>query len=116
MVPEVDTIVLNGAAIVNMIKPVKSDTFAEYINEFMTYIRIRITRSVHPVVLVLDDYRDASLKAATRMKRGLGVRIRVKGRKKLPGNWHQFLREDRNKTELFNRDNNVTIEIFPGCW
>ena len=36
------------------------------------------------------------------MKKGTGMRIRVEGRSKLPGNWHQVLREDENKTELFN--------------
>ena len=115
LVPEVDMIVLDGAVIVNMIKPAKSNTFAEYVSEFMTYIRSQFTKSVQRVDVVFDDYRDASLKAATRMKRGTGVRIRVEGRKKLPKNWHQFLREDGNKTELFNLlSDNVTAETFPG--
>ena len=49
------------------------------------------------------------------MKRGTGVRIRVEGRRKMPGNWHQFLREDGNKTELFNLlSDNVTTETSPG--
>lgn len=49
------------------------------------------------------------------MKKGTGMRIRVEGRSKLPGNWHQFLREDGNKTELFNLlSENVTTETFPG--
>ena len=49
------------------------------------------------------------------MKKGTGMRIRVEGRSKLPGNWHQFLREDENKTELFNLlSENVTTETFPG--
>jgi len=49
------------------------------------------------------------------MKRGTGMRIRVEGRSKLPGNWHKFLREDGNKTELFNLlSENVTTETFPG--
>lgn len=81
LVPEVDMIVLDGAAIVNMIKPVKSETFAEYVNEFMTYIRRQLMRSVHRVDVVFDEYRDVSLKAATRMKRGTGVRIRVDRKK-----------------------------------
>ena len=49
------------------------------------------------------------------MKKGTGVRIRVEGRRQLPGNWHQFLREDGNKTELSNLlSDNVTAETFPG--
>ena len=108
-------IVLDGAAIVNMLKPFRSDSFAEYVKEFMAYIRSQFVKSVQRVDVVFDEYRDASLKAATRMKRGAGVRIRVEGRRKLPGNWHQFLREDGNKTELFNLlSDNVTTETFPG--
>ena len=34
LVPEVDMIVLDGAAIVNMLKPVRSDLFADYGKEF----------------------------------------------------------------------------------
>ena len=34
LVREVDTFVLDGAAIVNMLKPVRSDSFAEYVKEF----------------------------------------------------------------------------------
>ena len=64
---------------------------------------------------MFDEYRNASLKAATRMKRGAGVRIRVKGRRKMPGNWDQFLREDERKTELFNLlSDNVRTETSPG--
>ena len=86
LVPEVDTIDLDGATIVNMLKPVNSDSFAEYVKEFMAYIRSQFVKSVQRVDVVFDEYRDASLKAPTRMKRGAGVRIRVEGRRKLPGN------------------------------
>ena len=41
--------------------------------------------------------------------------IRVKGKKKLPGNWHPFLREDRNKAALFILlSDSVTNGTFPG--
>ena len=115
LVPEVDMIVFDGAAIVNMLKPFRSDSFAEYVKGFMAYIRSQFAKSVRRVGVVFDEYRDASLKAATRMKRGAGARIRAEGRRKLPGNWHQFLIEDGNKTELFNLlSDNVTTETFPG--
>ena len=49
------------------------------------------------------------------MKRGKGTRIRVEGKNKLPGNWHKFLREDGNKTELFKLlSEHVTGEQFAG--
>ena len=72
-------------------------------------------KSVQRVDVVFDEYSDASLKVAIRMKE-TGVRIRLEGRRKLPGNWHhQFLREDGNKAQLFNLlSDNVTTETFPG--
>ena len=79
-------IVLNGAAIVNMLKPVTSDSFAEYVKGLMAYIQSQFVKSVQRVNVVFDECWDKSLKAATRMKRGAGVRIRVEGRRKLPGN------------------------------
>ncbi len=107
-------IFLDGATIFNMIKPAKSNTFAEYVSQFMTYIRSQFKKTVHRVDVVFDDYRDASLKAATKMKMVTGVRIRVERREELPGNCHQFLRDDGNKTELFNLpSDNVTAENFP---
>lgn len=81
--PEVGMFVLDGAAIFNMLKPVRSYSFVEYVNEFMAYIRSQFVKSVQPVHVVFDKYRGASLKAAIRMKKGTGVRIRVKGRRKL---------------------------------
>ena len=86
LVPEVDMIVLNGTAIVNMLKPVTSDSFAEYVKGLMAYIQSQFVKSVQRVNVVFDECWDKSLKAATRMKRGAGVRITVEGRRKLPGN------------------------------
>ena len=42
-----------------------------------------------------------SLKESTREKRGKGVRRKVSGETKLPGNWMDFLRDSVNKKELF---------------
>ena len=72
-------------------------------------------KSVQRVDVVFDECRDVSPKAAVGMKTGTGMRIKVEGRRKLPGNWHQFLREDGNKAELFNLlGDNVTTETFRG--
>uniref|UniRef100_UPI00358E9C5E uncharacterized protein n=1 Tax=Myxine glutinosa TaxID=7769 RepID=UPI00358E9C5E len=112
---EVDMVIIDGAAIANVITPGTSETFNEYSKEFMIYVRRQFTGSVCRVDVVFDVYREDSLKAAARKKRGKGIRIRVEGNKKLPGNWSQFLREDGNKTELFNLlSERVTNETFPG--
>ncbi|CAC5411783.1 unnamed protein product [Mytilus coruscus] len=47
-------------------------------------------------------YIDNSLKAATRSKRGKGIRRRVQGQNKIPQNWQSFLRDDNNRKELFS--------------
>ena len=47
-------------------------------------------------------YRPSSLKAEARSKRGHGARRRVASRCKVPLNWCNFLRDNDNKTDLFN--------------
>lgn len=48
-----------------------------------------------------DTYISYSLKESTRQKRGQGVRRKVSGQTKLPGNWGNFLHDPMNKKELF---------------
>ena len=43
-----------------------------------------------------------SLKSTPRVNRGKGVRRRVAAANSIPGNWQEFLRVDKNKTEVFN--------------
>ena len=50
--------------------------------------------------IVFDVYLPNSLKAATREKRGRGVRKRVSAENKCPSNWLQFLKDAMNKKEL----------------
>ena len=51
--------------------------------------------------IVWDTYVANSLKESTREKRGKGVRRKVNSQTKLPTNFPDFLRDPRNKTELF---------------
>ncbi|CAC5399644.1 unnamed protein product [Mytilus coruscus] len=99
-VPEVDVLVIDGAAIVNMLKPSTSRTFDDYADlKFCPYIRKHLE-----TVARVDAYIaiDNSLKAATRSKRGKGIRRRVQGKNKIPQNWQSFLRDDDNKKELLS--------------
>lgn len=101
-VPNVETIVIDGAAVVNMLKPGASRTFYEYSGTiFCPYIRKQLG-SVQRVDVVWNTYKDNSLKNATRSKRGTGIRRRVQGQTCVPRNWRTFLRVDKNKSELFN--------------
>lgn len=101
MPTDVKVIIIDGAAIVNMIKPRLEKTFAEYASEsFLPYV-VTQTRHAERVDIVWDDYFEKSLKANTRCNRGAGVRRRVTAANKLPRSWQEFLRVDENKRELF---------------
>ena len=80
---------------------VQVKTFAEYAtNTFARYFSAKL-QHVKRIDIVWDEYMEASLKATTRHKRGQGVRQRVAPGNKLPRNWMEFLRNGRNKQELF---------------
>ncbi|KAK3728106.1 hypothetical protein QZH41_014263 [Actinostola sp. cb2023] len=101
MPDDVDAIIVDGAVVVNMIKPRSQRTFADYSTQsFLPYVQSQL-RHVKRVDIVWDEYFETSLKATTRDKRGLGSRRRVQPNNPLPRNWQQFLRNDENKRELF---------------
>ena len=96
-VPTVEALLLDGAAIVNLLKPGPSRTFQEYSQSvFLPYVKGQLRND-----LVWDKYDTDSLKATARSKRGKRIRRRVKPDTKIPGNWAAFLRVDENKQELF---------------
>ena len=95
------TIIIDAAAIVNMIKPGVEKTFAGYAEKsFLPFIEAQLLHA-HRVDIVWDEYIENSLKATTRSHRGTGVRRRVTPTNQLPRNWSSFLREDSNKREFF---------------
>jgi len=97
----IEVIIIDGAAIVNMVKPGTEKTFANYADQsFLPYVKAQL-RHARRVDIVWDDYIEHSLKATTRCNRGAGVRRRVAGNNQLPRNWKEFLRVDANKRELF---------------
>ena len=96
-----DVIIIDGAAVVSMVKPGTERTLSEYAaDSFIPYIRAQLSH-VTRLDIVWDEYLKNSLKATTRGKRGIGVRQRVAADRKLPRNWQEFLRVDQNKQELF---------------
>ena len=99
--PAVAVVIIDGAALVNMLKPGTSRTFDEYTaTVFLPYIS-RQLESDKRIDEVWDIYISDSLKGTVREKRGKGIRQRVEGRNSIPRNWQLFLRVDENKTELF---------------
>lgn len=99
--PGVSAIVVDGAAVVQMLKPINAKTFGEYAeNVFIPYI-CRQLRFAQRVDVVWDRYDSKSLKDTTRVKRGSGIRRQVSLGAPIPSNWQDFLRCSDNKTALF---------------
>lgn len=96
-----DGVILDGSAVVNMLKPGNQTNFDEYVNSiFMPFVYSQLSKAER-VDVVFDRYETASVKGLTRLKRGIAQRQQVCCSAPLPRNWHDFLRCDENKTELF---------------
>lgn len=99
--PATTAAVLDGAVLVQMLRPGSSVTIGQYFsNVFEPYILLWFERNDR-VDVVWDIYTKTSLKSGTREQRGTGARRRVTLATKVPGNWAAFLRVDLNKQELF---------------
>ena len=98
--PSVEALLLDGAAIVNMLKPGTSKTFQKYSETvFLPYVTNQLRNSRGWMWYGTD--LPGSLKDSTRSKRGKGIRRRVRPDTRIPGNWTAFLRVDENKEEPF---------------
>ena len=75
-------IIIDGAALVYILKPAMSETFDDYASMYMEHIRRQFISSVCRVDIVIDMYTTDSLKIITQRKRGNGTRRRVEGLKK----------------------------------
>ena len=100
--PSTQVMIIDGAAIVNMLQPGTAKTFSDYEKQvFSPYIKTHLNH-VSRLDVVWDEYFPDSLKAETCTKRGKGVRRRVEPSSAIPGKWDTFLRIDANKVELFS--------------
>ena len=99
--PDADVLILDGATTVNMLKPGAFQTFQDYAdNVFIKYLERQLCR-VSRIDIVWDVYKPDNPKSTARSRRDKGVRRRVESRTRVPSNWQSFLREDENKSELF---------------
>ena len=96
-----------------MLGPRTSKTFQEYIDTvFKTYVLQQLDLADRLDIL-WDTYIPDSLKAATRAKRGQGVKRKVTATSSVPSNWQSFLRVDANKTQLFHLLSEQVASIAP---
>ena len=87
--------VLEGSVLVNMLKPNSSKTLTDYAEDiFSGALRKEITK-FDWIGISFDTYKNNSLKAATRKKRGKGIRRKVENNWQPPKYWHAFLRIDK---------------------
>ena len=90
-------IVLAGAAVVIMMKPITCQTCEDYtVKVFLPFVQKQLGQATQ-VDVICDQYLKSSLKAHIRKSRGKGIRRRVDPSTKLSSNWEQFLRVDENK-------------------
>ena len=99
--PVTTAAVLDGAVLIQMLRPRSSVTIGDYFTDvFVPYI-LTWFETNDRVDIVWDVYSKTSLKSGTREQRGSGARRRVTVSTKVPGNWAAFLWVDLNKQELF---------------
>ncbi|ELT89202.1 hypothetical protein CAPTEDRAFT_223408 [Capitella teleta] len=99
--PDTTCALLDGAVVVQMLRPKNSTTFGDYCADvFLQYV-LTMLKTKDRVDIVFDVYKDNSLKSGIRQQRGTGIRRRVTLSTKIPGNWASFLRVSQNKQELF---------------
>ena len=85
-----------------MLRPGTARTlFEQYSAEVVIPYVKKFLENSNRVDVVFDRYIPNSLKATSRHKRCSGARRRVGCGVKIPQDWHDFLRVDDNKTELF---------------
>lgn len=110
--PVATSVVLDGAAIIQMLKPAASKTFDDYARQiFIPYIASQYEK-VTRLDLVWDSYIADSLKGTMREKHGKGVRRRVVAEAAIPPNWQNLLRVNENKTELFKFLSEALLSSF----
>ena len=110
--PVVEVLLIDGAALVNMLKPNGvCKTFSDYVDHvYLPYVRNQL-QMVSRIDIVFDKYLPDSLKHNTRSNRGNGVRRRVEPGIKLSGDWGSFMRVDDNKTGLFKYPAEQTVSV-----
>ena len=111
--PNTDVAIMNGAVLVNILRPSSGKTFSDYASDvFVPYINRELQQACR-VDIVWDQYFGNSLKAHTRESRASGPsrRRRVEPSTPVPNNWQQFLRVSTNKIELFKLLSNELMMV-----
>ena len=93
--PGVDTIIVDGSAVVHLLDPRTAQTFSDYTDTVtMPYIdrQLQLRETQRIDLVARDTYNHYSLASSTRKRRGKRIRRRVLGKTDFPNNWKGFLR------------------------
>ena len=111
--PSVTNAIIDGAAVVQMLKPGATKTFQEYTNQAGVYSVHLWTASICITSRFgVGQLQNGLSEGNSQGKRGKGVRRRVIESALIPGNWQNFLRVDLNKTELFTFLSKSLLQSF----
>ena len=102
--PVADTYVIDGSALIQMLKPEEYiTTFEEYILNIVTPYVLTKATFYKRIDIVFDVYLEKRIKGSTRDKRSIGYRVEVSKQAFLPSqcSWSKFLRNGENKSKLF---------------
>ena len=77
--------------------PATNITFDDYAHQIFIPHVIKQLENNTRVDAVWETYIPNSIKESTRERRGTGIRRKVAGKNKIPGNWSEFLRDPTNK-------------------
>ena len=93
--PAVNTIILDGAAVVNLLDQRTAQTFSDYTDTItIPYIdrQLQLRETQRIDLVYRDTYIHDSLAPSTRKRRGKRIRRRVLGKTDVPNNWKGFIR------------------------
>ncbi len=109
-----DAIAIDGTALVHLLPTANIKTFDDYADSvFLPHLIKQIGRCTR-LDIVWDTYMEDSIKASTREKRGKGIRRKVEGKNVVLTNWIGFLRNEKNKQELFEfLSNKISMFEYP---
>ncbi len=110
--PTTTMVVIDGAALVQMLKPGAAKTFEDYVHQVFIPYMLGQLHTASRLDLVWDSYIIDSLKSTARAKRGKGIRRHVVASAPIPGNWQSFLHTDLNMKELFSFLSKALVESF----
>ena len=82
--PEVTAFILDGAAIVHMLKPGTGKTFNDYSKKIFAPFIMERLKHVDRIDVVFDRYDPRSLKTHTRLARGTGQKVLVTPATRIP--------------------------------